>query len=86
MEQFVGQTFDAVVSGVANYGLYVRLDNCAEGLVSVRSLGDEYFIFDPVRYVLRGSDTQKTFRLGQSIHVKLVEADMQSARLNFVLA
>lgn len=86
MEQFVGQTFDAVVSGVANYGLYVRLDNCAEGLVSVRSLGDEYFIFDPVRYVLRGSETQVTFRLGQSIHVKLVEADMQSARLNFVLA
>lgn len=86
MEQFVGQTFDAVVSGVANYGLYVRLDNCAEGLVPVRSLGDEYFIFDPVRYVLRGSDTQKMFRLGQSIHVKLVEADMQSARLNFVLA
>lgn len=86
MEQFVGQSFDAVVSGVANYGLYVRLENCAEGLIAVRSLGDEYFIFDPVRYVLRGSDTQRTYRLGQSLRVKLVEADTQTARLTFTLA
>ncbi len=85
MEQFTGQTFEAVVSGVATYGLYVRLDNCAEGLVPVRSLGDEYFIFDPVRYVLRGSDTGKTYRLGQSLRVVLTEADTQSSRLTFTV-
>ena len=46
MAQFEGREFDAVISGVVAYGLYVRLDNCAEGLVPVRTLGDEYFVFD----------------------------------------
>ncbi|MFR1640240.1 MAG: RNB domain-containing ribonuclease [Eggerthellaceae bacterium] len=46
MEQFVGQTFSAVISGVAAYGAYVRLDNTAEGLVPMR-LWSQYFALDP---------------------------------------
>ena len=83
MERFVGQRFKALISGVTNYGLYVRLDNCAEGLVPVRSLGDEYFIYDPIRQVLRGSDSDLTYRLGQTVEVQLVSANVQTSRLDF---
>ena len=49
---FVGQSFSAVISGVAAWGIYVRLDCTAEGVLPVRALGDEYFVFDPVRYTI----------------------------------
>ena len=62
---FVGQSFSAVISGVAAWGLYVRLDCTAEGILPVRALGDEYFVFDPVRYTLVGDESGKVYRLGQ---------------------
>ena len=86
MQQFVGQTFSAVVSGVASYGMYVRLDNTAEGLVRVRSLGQEYFAFDATRHSLTGMDTGKVYRLGQRVAVTLIIADTEDGKLEFRLA
>lgn len=83
---FVGQSFSAVVSGVASYGLYVRLDCTAEGLLPVRALGGEYFYFDVARYQLVGDETGKTYRLGQRIAVVLKSADPTTSTLEFVLA
>ncbi len=86
MEQFIGDEFDAIIAGVASYGIYVRLDNCVEGLVHVRSLGDEYFAYNEDRQTLRGVESNTTYRLGQRIHVRLTEIDSQLARIDFKLA
>ncbi len=83
---FVGQAFSAVVSGVATYGLYVRLENTAEGLVPLKHLGAEYFSFDPVQHRLTGQDTGATYRLGQRLAVVLASADLRARRLDFRLA
>lgn len=83
---FMGQSFSAVVSGVASYGLYVRLDCTAEGLLPVRALGDEYFFFDAARYQLVGDETGATYRLGQRIAVMLKSADIATSSLEFALA
>ena len=83
---FVGQSFSAVISGVAAWGLYVRLDCTAEGVLPVRALGDEYFVFDPVRYTLVGDESGKVYRLGQRVAVTLKSADATTASLEFVLA
>lgn len=85
MAAFVGEEFDAIVSGVVSYGLYVRLENCAEGLVPVRTLGDEYFAFDEAKHQLRGVESNAAYHLGQRVNVRLVEADPDLARLDFVL-
>lgn len=85
MAPFVGEEFDAVVSGVVSYGLYVRLENCVEGLVPVRSLGDEYFAYNEARHALRGVESNDTYRLGQRVHVKLVEANTDLSQLDFHL-
>lgn len=82
----VGQAFSAIVSGVATYGLYVRLENTAEGLVPVRELGGEYFALDPVRYTLTGQDTGRVWRLGQRVAVVLRAADPRTRSLDFRLA
>ena len=86
LEGFVGQTFSAVVSGVAAYGLYVRLDNTAEGLVPLRALGEECFELDAARHRLTGQDSGTSYRLGQRLAVVLTDADARSCRLDFKLA
>ena len=86
MEVQVGKTFSAMVSGVAAYGLFVKLDNTAEGMVDIDDLGHEYFVLDSVRHTLTGSDSGKQYRLGKRIAVRLVEADRRSRTLRFKLA
>ena len=85
MEERIGETFSALVSGVATFGLFVRLDNTAEGVVEMADLGHEYFILDPARHMLTGSETGKQFRLGRRIAVRLVEADRRTRQLRFRL-
>ena len=82
----VGETFTAVISGVSYHGLHVRLENTAEGFVPIRTLGAEYFAFDPDRYTLTGEDTGRTYRLGQRVAVTLVDTDLRSRTLEFELA
>lgn len=86
MAAFVGESFDATVSGVAAYGMYVKLDNTAEGLVAAKRLGSEYFALDPVRHMLVGQDSGHVFRLGQRVRVVLEAADARAGRLDFRLA
>ena len=85
MEEHIGETFSALISGVATFGLFVRLDNTAEGVVEMDDLGHEYFILDPVRHMLTGSDTGKQYRLGRRVAVRLVEADRRTRQLRFRL-
>lgn len=86
MARFIGKSFSAVVSGVASWGVYVRLENTAEGIVPVRSLGAEYFALDAVRHILAGEESGRRFRLGQRVAVTLVAADPRERRLEFKLA
>ena len=83
MEQHIGETFSALISGVASFGLFVQLDNSAEGVVEMRDLGREYFILDSTRHLLIGSDTGKQYRLGRRLAVRLVEADRRTRELRF---
>ena len=85
METHIGEVFSATITGVAPYGLFVRLDNTAEGLVPIDDLGREYFALDSVRHTLTGSDTGKEYRLGRHVAVRLVEADRRTRSLRFRL-
>lgn len=86
VESQVGEAFSGVVSGVAPYGLYVRLDNTAEGLLPVRRLGTEYYSLDAELHRLVGQDSGRTWRLGQRIAVVLTLADARRHVLEFRLA
>lgn len=86
MQQYVGTAFSGTICGVASFGAFVRLDNTAEGLLPVRSLGEEYFSFDPVRYTLVGADTGLMFRLGQRVAVVVKSADPRTRKIELSLA
>ena len=85
MQQFVGQSFSATISGVASYGVYVRLDNTAEGLLPLKELGQEYFIFDGVHHTLTGEESGTLYRLAQRVAVFLNSADPLTRNLTFKL-
>ena len=87
MEDRIGQTFDARVTGVTRFGLFVRLaDSGAEGLIPIRSLGADFFHHDEKRQALVGSRTHVSYGMGAVLAVKLQEAAPLTGGLRFSLA
>jgi len=71
----LGAEFGGRISGIARFGVFVKLDETgADGLVPIRSLGNEFFHFDADAGTLMGSDTGLLITLGQRVKVRLVEA------------
>jgi ribonuclease R len=80
----VGAIFAARIGGVVGAGLFVKLDDSgADGFVPVRTLGSEYFTFDEKRHILKGGSSGETYRLGDPVQVRLVEAAPISGGLKF---
>ncbi|MSP42562.1 MAG: ribonuclease R [Alphaproteobacteria bacterium] len=83
----IGAEFDGAISGVTRFGLFVRLrDSGADGLIPIRDLGAEYFSHVEAQHALVGDRTGQTFRLGDAVRVRLVEAAPVSGGLRFALA
>ncbi len=86
LEKQVGATFSARISGVTRAGLFVRLaETGADGLVPISKLDDDYYIHDEGAHALVGERTGNTYRLGDSINVRLVEAAPVRGALRFEL-
>ncbi len=86
MEDRVGQTFDARVTGVTRFGLFVRLaDTGAEGLIPIRNLGTDYFHHDEKRQALVGQRSHVAYGMGNVLTVKLMEAAPLTGGLRFAL-
>ncbi len=87
MEDRVGATFEARITGVTRFGLFVRLkETGAEGLLPARSLGTEYFRHDERRHALVGDRTGTKYGLGDKLTVRLLEAAPLTGGLRFELA
>ncbi len=87
MEDRVGATFQARVTGVTRFGLFVRLpESGAEGLIPARSLGAEYFRHDERKHAMIGDRTGTVFKLGDKMTVRLMEAAPLTGGLRFELA
>jgi RNAse R (EC 3.1.-.-) len=86
MSERLGQTFDGVISGVTEWGLYVELnENKCEGMVPVRDLDDDYYEFDDKNYCLKGRKKHKTYSLGDAITIKVARANIEKKQLDFAL-
>ncbi|MDD2664190.1 MAG: ribonuclease R [Dechloromonas sp.] len=86
MKERIGEVFDGTISAVTAFGIFVALDQVyVEGLVHVSELGADYFQFDNVKHQMLGERTGERFRLGDRVRVKLVRADLESNKIDFVL-
>ncbi len=83
----VGKTRKAIISGITQWGIYVRdLESFAEGMISLRSLQDDYYVLDKEKYRLIGRNTNKTFSLGDEIKVVIEKVDLEDKLIDFKLA
>lgn len=86
MSEHLGQTYDGVISGVTEWGLYVELnENKCEGMIPMRDLGDDYYEFDEKNYCLRGRRKKRVYSLGDTITVKVARANLEKKQLDFTL-
>ncbi len=84
ISEFVGEEFSAVVSGVTNFGLFAELNNGIEGLIKIETIKSKRRLtYDEKSYTL--SDGKTTFRLGQSVKIKVVGINMSDRRAEFAL-
>lgn len=82
----VGQTFDGVITGVTDWGIYVEeKESKAEGMVRLASLKSDYFAHDPKNYRVKGEKTKKTYSLGDEVKIKLTAADPQERTIDYEL-
>ena len=85
MEKRVGEEFDATVSGVSEWGIYVEeVETKAEGMVKLRDMNDDFYELNEKLYAIVGKNTGKKYSLGDSVRVKLVNADTERKNLDFV--
>ena len=85
MENFIGEEFDGVISGVMEWGIFVELPNTVEGLVRVTELRDDYYHFIEANYEMVGENSGKTYKLGQKVRVRVKGTDRIARTVDFSL-
>lgn len=86
MSDHIGETFEGVISGITNWGLYVELPNTVEGMVRVSEMQDDYYIYDEEHYAMIGEHTRKTYKLGEKVLVEVMAADKLLRTIEFAFA
>ena len=85
MRDRIGEEYEGVISGVTKWGIYVELPNTVEGLVHVADMRDDHYEFLEETYELTGVHTGRTFKLGQTVRVRVSGADKLQRTVNFDL-
>lgn len=84
MEKHVGEEFTGVISGVAEFGFWVQIpENGAEGLIKLRDLMDDSYMFDPKNYLVYGTRTGNQYQLGDVVKIKVMKANLIQKQLDF---
>ncbi len=82
----VGDEFHAIISGVVHFGIFVKITEIlAEGLIRLRDLDDDFYIYDERKYAIIGKRTKKMYRLGDKVNVKLVRVNEERLELDFLI-
>ena len=85
MEDKIGQIFEGVISGVTSWGIYVELPNTIEGMVSPKTIEDDYYYYDEKNMQYFGEKTGKRYCLGNVVKVKLIATDLYEKTIDFKL-
>lgn len=87
MSDKIGQVFEGVVSGVAEWGIFVEeVTTKTDGLVGLRSLKNDFYEYDEKKFALVGKRTGTTYRLGDKVKIKLMKTDLKERQVDYVLA
>ena len=85
MESRIGEEYDAIISSITSFGVFAELENTIEGLIRFENLGDEYFIYNEERKILIGELTNKTYKIGDKIRIRVIRASKELKEIDFEL-
>ncbi len=85
MEQYIGETYEGVISSITSWGMYVELPNTIEGMIHVTNLMDDYYHYEDETYEMVGETTGKRYKLGQKLKVVVDNVDKFMRTIDFVL-
>ena len=85
MVPFVGEPFDAHVTGITRFGIFVGLDNGVEGLIHVDSMDDDEYIYQEDTMTMKGRFSGNTYAMGMPVRVTLVKADKERREVDFIM-
>lgn len=86
MSKFIGEEFDVVISNVTSFGIFVRLENTVEGLITFDNINDmDYYIYDEKKHRLIGKNTSRVFKIGDKLRVKLIKSDIKLKEIDFMM-
>ena len=86
MQDHIGKIYPGVISGVTDWGIFVELENKIEGMIPIRELDDDFYIFDEKNYSLVGRHSRKTYQLGDEVTIKIWRTNLEKKQLDFQLA
>ncbi len=86
MADRMGQVYDAVISGVSEWGIYAEIvENKCEGMIPIRTLGDDYYVFDEKNYCMTGQRTGRRFRLGDKLKIRVARCNLEKKQMDYEL-
>ncbi len=86
MSLFIGKKFDAIISGVTEWGIYAEIvKTLCEGLIKISSMKDDHYIFDSEKMRITGRNSKKIFRLGQPIRILVIDTDIEKRTIDLEL-
>lgn len=85
MSKHVGEYFDGVISGITNFGIYVELENCVEGMIRLEYMHDDYYEYEPTKYRVRGRLSNRIYSLGDPVTIKVQSVYMHEKEINFLM-
>ena len=86
MSRRMGQKFEGIISGITEWGIYVEeIETKCEGLVRVRDMKDDFYIFNEKKLELSGQKKKKKYRLGDRVKIKVKGADLERKTIDYVL-
>lgn len=82
----VGQSFSGIISGITEWGVYVEeMETKCEGLVRVRDLADDYYVYDEKKLALIGQKKKKIYKLGDRVKMKVKNVDLERKTIDYTL-
>ena len=85
MQQYIGETFEGVISGVTNFGIYVQLPNTVEGMVRLDSLRDDYYDYEEGKYRVIGRLSRNIYALGDRVTIEVLAASPEEKQIDFLI-
>lgn len=83
MQDKIGQEYEGIVSSVTQFGIFVELENTVEGLIRFENLGNEYFIYDEDRKRLIGENSNKVYKIGDKVKIRVISANKLLIQIDF---